>query len=300
MSTISKVALAGATGNLGPAILKGLLDAGFQVTVLTRQSSTHTFPPNVNVSPVDYDNLESLTSALKGQDAVVSTLASLALSKQLLLVEAATKAGVQRFIPSEFGSNTINDKTRQLPVYADKVKVQDALQKEADAGRLSYTIVVNGPFLDWGLKVGFIGSVKGKKIDLYDGGERVFSATSLASIGKATAAVLKHPEETKNRAVYIHDTATTLKKLVAISKKAVGEDGWTTDNVSVDEMYNNALAEMKKPQPNHNVFIFGLLKTGIWGEGYGAHYQKNDNALLGLKELDDAELEKLVANVAKS
>ncbi|KAL9002040.1 MAG: hypothetical protein Q9188_005011 [Gyalolechia gomerana] len=300
MSTISKVALAGATGNLGPAILRGLLDAGFQVTVLTRQSSTHTFPPNVNVSPVDYDSLDSLTSALKGQDAVVSTLSSLALSKQLLLVEAAVKADVERFIPSEFGSNTINDKARQLPIYADKIKVQDALQKEADAGRLSYTIVVNGPFLDWGLQVGFIGSVKRKKIDLFDGGERVFSTTSLPSIGKATAAVLKHLEETKNRAVYIHDTAITLKELAAISKKAVGEDGWTTDNVSVDEMYDNALAEMKRPQPNHNVFVFGLLKTGIWGEGYGAHYERNDNALLGLKEFGDAELQELVVNVAKS
>ena len=218
----------------------------------------------------------------------------------MLLIEAAAKAGVKRFLPSEFGSNTLNDKARQLPVYADKIKVQDALQKEADAGRLSYTIVLNGPFLDWGLKVGFIGSVKGKKIDLLDGGERVFSTTSLPSIGKATAAVLKHPEETKNRAVYIHDTAITLKKLATISKKALGEDGWTTDYVSIDEMYNNAWAELKKPQPNHNVFVFGFLKTGIWGEGYGAHYERNDNALLGLKELSDAELQELVVNVAKS
>lgn len=178
--------------------------------------------------------------------------------------------------------------------------MQEALQKEADAGRLSYTLVVNGPFLDWGLKVGFIGNVKNKKIDLYDGGERVFSTTSLPSIAKATAAVLEHADETKNRAVYIHDTAITLKELAAISKKAVGEDGWTTDNVSVDEMYDNAWAELKKPQPNHNVFVFGFLKTGIWGEGYGAHYEKNDNALLGLKELDDAELQELVANVAKN
>ena len=210
------------------------------------------------------------------------------------------KAGVRRFIPSEFGSNTINEKARQLPVYADKIKVQDALQKEADAGRLSYTIVINGPFLDWGLKVGFIGNVKAKKIDLFDGGERVFSATSLPSIGKATSSVLKHLDETKNRAVYVQDVAITLKGLAAVSKKAVGENDWTTDNVSIDDMYNNAWAELKKPQPNQNVFVFGFLKTGIWGEGYGAHYEKNDNALLGLQELSDAELQELVANVARS
>lgn len=252
------------------------------------------------MKPVDYDSIDSLSSALKGQDAIISTLASPALSKQLLLIEAAIKAGVKRFIPSEFGSNTLSHKARQLPVYADKIKVQDALQKEAYAGRLSYTIVVNGPFLDWGLKVGFIGNIKNKKIDLFDGGDRIFSTTSLPSIGKATAAVLQHLDETKNRAVYIHDTAITLKQLVAISKKAVGEDGWTTNNVSVDDMYNNAWAELKKPQPNPTVFVYGFLKAGIWGEGYGAHYQKNDNALLGLAQMSDAELQKLVLGVAKN
>ncbi|KAG8526300.1 uncharacterized protein KY384_000293 [Bacidia gigantensis] len=299
MASITKVALAGATGNLGPSILKGLLDAGFQVTVLTRQSSTHSFPANVNVSKVDYESLDSLTSALQGQDAVVSTLASLALGTQLLLIDAAVKAGVKRFIPSEFGSNTINEKARQLPVYKDKLAVQAALQKEADAGRISYTLVLNGPFLDWGLKVGFVGNVPEKKFDLWDGGERVFSATSLPSVGKATANILKHPEETKNRAVYIQDTAITLKQLLAVCKKAAGEDGWTINDGSTEEMYNNAWAELKKEQPNHMVFVFGFLKTGVWGEGYGSHYEKTDNELLGLKDLSEAELEQLVANVAR-
>ena len=51
-----------ATGNLGPAILDALLAANFSVTVLTRASSTHAFPPSVTVARVDYESLGKHTS----------------------------------------------------------------------------------------------------------------------------------------------------------------------------------------------------------------------------------------------
>lgn len=135
------------------------------MTVLTRTtgsgSTTHNFPPSVSVAPVDYDSIDSLTAALRGQDAVVSTLGAAALAKQLLLVNAAAQAGVKRFIPSDFGSDTLHPKSAALPVYADKVTVQKALRDKAaqqgpDGSGLTYTIVLCGPFLDWGLTVPFL------------------------------------------------------------------------------------------------------------------------------------------------
>ncbi|MCJ1426140.1 hypothetical protein MMC29_004042 [Sticta canariensis] len=299
MSSIHQVALAGATGNLGPAILNALLDAGFKVTVLTRKSSTHKFPDSVTAIPVDYDSLDSLTNALQGQDAVISTLASLAIGTQLLLVEAAAKAHVKRFIPSEFGSNTLNEKTGALPIFKDKVAVQDALKKEAASGGMTYTLICNGPFLDWGIMVGFIINLKGKSINLFDGGDRVFSSTSLPTIGKAVAGVLAHPEQTKNRAVYVQDTATTLRKLAAIGKKATGADGWTENVVSIDEEIEKAWAELKKDKPNPDNFVLNFIKASIWGEGYGSRFEKLDNELLGIEGKSDAELEELVYSLAK-
>jgi len=85
-----------ATGNLGPKVLEQLLNAGFDVTVLTRQESTSTYPSNVQVAPVDYSSIDSLTSTLKGQDAVVSTVATPDLHSQNTLVDAAVAAGVKR------------------------------------------------------------------------------------------------------------------------------------------------------------------------------------------------------------
>ncbi len=288
-----------ATGNLGPAILNQLLEAGFKVTVLTRKSSSHTFPPSVTAIPVDYESLDSLTNALQGQEAVVSTLASAALATQVLLVEAAAKAHVKRFIPSEFGSNTLNEKTSALPVFKDKVTVQEALKKEANSGGMSYTLICTGPFLDWGMMVGLIMNVKGKSISLYDSGDRVFSSTSLPTIGKAVASVLKHLEQTKNRAVYVQDTATTLKKMAAMGKKATGAEGWKEDIVSIDEVAEQAWAELKKDKPNPGNFVLNFIKMSIWGEGYGSHFEKTDNVLLGIKEMSDAEVQDVVNSQAK-
>ncbi len=288
-----------ATGNLGPAILKGLLNAGFKVTVLTRGSSTHSFPPSVTAVSVDYDSLDSLTNALQGQEALISTLASAALATQLLLVEAAAKAHVKRFIPSEFGSDTLNEKTGNLPVFKDKIRVQDALKKEAASGGMTYTLICSGPFLDWGIMVGFLMNLKEKSITLFDGGDRVFSTTSLPNLARAVASVLTHLEQTKNRAVYVQDTATTMNKLAAMGKKAVGADGWKENIVSVDELVEQGWAELKKDKPNPAVFAVKFIVASICGEGYGSRFEKLDNELLGLEQMSDAEVQSLVNSLAK-
>lgn len=279
-------------------MLDQLLKAGFNVTVLTRQGSTHKFPENVTVKEVDYESLEALTEVLGGQDAVVSTLGAPALAKQLRLVEAAAAAKVQRFIPSEFGSNTSQSaKVAQFPVFADKITVQEALKKEAAASRLTYTLVHNGAMLDWGLRINWIANVKEKSITLHDGGNRVFSASTLPAIGQAVAGVLKHPEETKNRTVFIQSIATTLKNISEVGQKATGAP-WKESVVSIDDQLNEAWAELKKPSPDPNVFVMKFIHASIWGEGYGSHFEKNDNELLGIKEFTDADLQSLIASFA--
>jgi putative NADH-flavin reductase len=101
------------TRNLGSAIFKELLKSDlFEITVLTRQSNNHPFPSDVKVAKVDYTSVESLTYALEDQHALISTLASLALPTQKLLIDAAVKAGVERTIPSELGCDVKNPKAR--------------------------------------------------------------------------------------------------------------------------------------------------------------------------------------------
>ncbi|KAI0401994.1 NAD(P)-binding protein [Xylaria palmicola] len=299
MSDIKTVAIAGATGNLGPAVLEQVVAAGFDVTVLTRQDTSLSLPPSVRVVEVDYDSLESLTSALRGQDAVVSVVGAAALAKQTTLVEAAAKAGVKRFLPSEYGSNTVHPKAAQLPPFRGKIATQEALIQQAQTSGLTYTLVITGPFFDWGLKTGFVADVRGRSITLWDGGERVFSTTTLATIGRAVAGVLKHPEETKNRAVYVQDAALSSKQLLEIARRATGSDDWKANTASLDEFVDQGWAELRKPQPDPAKFVRNLISAAIWGEGYGSRFEKLDNELLGIKEFDEGDIEALIREVAK-
>ena len=68
-----KVAVAGATGNTGPTVIKTLHTSGFEVTALTRsaEKTKSLLGPEIKVVEVDYLSHNSLVLALRGHDAVV-------------------------------------------------------------------------------------------------------------------------------------------------------------------------------------------------------------------------------------
>jgi len=298
MYEIKNVAISGATGNLGPSVLNGLLASGkFKVTVLTRAepSSKTSFPPEVTVIPVDYTSAASLEKALAGQDALVSTIASLSVPAQKLLFDAAISAGVKRLIPSEFGSNTLNTKANALPVFRYKIEVREYLEQKVKAGAaVTYSYIITGPFLDWALQVGLILGIKNKKPEIVNGGDVYFSATSLPSIGRAVAGVLEHPAETKNRAVYVRDLDVTQNKILALAKKYAGEDGWEVTHVNTDDLYVEAQQDLKE---GGSEWPLKFMKTAIFGKGYESQFEKDDNELLGIKGWTEEDLEVLVKQV---
>lgn len=67
-----KVALIGASGFVGRAILHELLERGFQVEALVRNPAKINPAPNLTVKKVDVGNEEELAAALKGCEAVIS------------------------------------------------------------------------------------------------------------------------------------------------------------------------------------------------------------------------------------
>ena len=290
MSSIKSVAVGGATGNLGPSIVDGLLQAGFSVTVLTRKNSDSKPPSGVKVAPVDYDSVESLTTALKGLDAVVSTL-NPGVVDQIPLVDAAIAAGVSRFLPSEFGCDAANPKVRELPVFGAKVKVSDYLAEKAKEGKISYSLVVNGPFLDWGLQFPVLVNLK-DVTDVFDGGDRPASATNLADIGRAVAGTLKNPKETANRAVYVQSAVVTQNGLLATAKKVTGKE-YETRPVDSLEHEKEARDALKRGDTSK---LTNFIRRAMWGEGFGSKFDtaKLDNELFGVKELTEKQLEELV------
>lgn len=89
-----------------------------------------------------------MLAAFSGQDAVVSLVGFQAAGKQIEWVDTATKTGVKRFIPREFGSDTENEAGRQvLPMLTQKKKVTDYLHSKEGSG-MTWTAIATGLFFD--------------------------------------------------------------------------------------------------------------------------------------------------------
>jgi hypothetical protein len=116
--------------------------------VLTRPSNTSSFPAEVTVVRTSYEESE-LEKALKGQDAIVSAIGAAGFQEQKVFIDAAIKAGVKRFIPSEFSTNTLSEAVRQLvPVFEPKKAILDYL-KETEFTGLTWTGLSVGTMFDW-------------------------------------------------------------------------------------------------------------------------------------------------------
>jgi len=298
--SIKNVALVGAGGNLGVAVIAELVKSGlFDITVLTRDPSTHTFPPSVKVVKVDYSSLESLATALTGQDALVSLLASAVVANpaiQKLLIDASIKAGVKRFIPSEFGCDLHNAKVRALPLFAGKVATEEYLDEQAQKGTISYTLIYTGPFLDWGLRNKLLLNFDDRRIDLYDGGEHQFSTSRLSTVGKAVRRVLTHPRETADRAIRVKDIDVSQKQLLKLAQALTPGEKWDVNEVDTAEKEKASYEQLEKKQIGSSTMA-GFLVRAIFGKEYGGKFEHVHNSVLGIKGMTEIDLEELLASI---
>ena len=215
---------------------------------------------------------------------------------QPLLVEAAAKAHVKRYIPGVFRANSFHANVRTLPISKVQVDVQDALEREAFSGGMTYSVICTGPILDVEIRAGTIMNLRNKTISLFDGGNHVFSTTTLPTIGKAVISVLTHPEETKNRVLYVQDTATTLQRLAAMGENAIGADGWRKIDVPVNKLLEQAFAELNTRNPGAAPKFY---QAAFFGQDFASQFERNDNESLGLGQMSDAEVQRLVDSLAE-
>ncbi|GJC85352.1 isoflavone reductase IRL [Colletotrichum liriopes] len=267
--SLKKVTLVGASGNIGAAVLPQLLNSDLDLTILSRQGSSATFPDGIKVVKSDYSP-ESLARELEGQDAVVSMLPIMALEEQKKIAEAAIKAGVKRFIPSEYGSDS-----------SPKKDHLDWLATKED--QISWTAIITGPFFDWGLKLGMTGfDLANKTVTLVDGGKTPFTASNVAQIGRAIVSVLQHPSETKNQLVFIESFTTTQTEILAVLEKLTGQE-WKVKEVSSQDVRQDGFAKLGKGEfvEGGSAVIMALVlgeggledhthvKGGIWNQWLG-------------------------------
>ncbi len=174
------ILVAGATGNLGKRICSELIDRNAEVRAIVR---TATDPEKiaalakmgVKVIEADLTNIAEITAACNGADCVVSALAGLGdviIELQKRLLDGAIKAGVPKFIPSDFctdynelvpGENRNFDLRREFKIYLDSTPIKaSSIFNGAFADILKY----NTPILNLRDKsIGYWGDKADWKLD---------------------------------------------------------------------------------------------------------------------------------------
>ncbi|KFH45610.1 hypothetical protein ACRE_035370 [Hapsidospora chrysogenum ATCC 11550] len=311
--SLNKICLVGANGNLGSVILPALLSADFQVTILQRSTSNSKPPshPNATIKPVDPDfALPDITAALRGQDAVIAAFPLPGrLQHHLRLAYAAAEAGVRRYIPADFGSCDAADPEalRRLQLYRDKVRVRERCEELArefssaaavagrgEGGAFTWTAVVCGHFFDWGLKGGFLHfDIDKQEALLLDGGNVPASASTLRRVGEAVVAVLRKPDETANKTLYVQSFNPTQRQVLAALEKATGGK-WTVreeeSGAFLDRQQRRLDEEGDKHAVEEIVFALGALD---------ADWAKKPGFAMELLGLEDEDLEEVVKSVVE-
>ena len=146
------IALAGAGGDLGGRIAKALVARGADVRALVRRGSKDGELLRIKAlgaTPVSADpaSIADMAHAVTGAACVVSALngvRDVMIGRQSVLLDAAVKAGVSRFIPSDFAS----DFTKTPPGRNRNYDLRREFMKTVDAAPIEATSILNGAFLD--------------------------------------------------------------------------------------------------------------------------------------------------------
>lgn len=302
---------------MGKALVRALLAAGFKVTVITREESTHSFPEEVEVRRFN-GSFENMCDAMTDQDAVVSAVGGSAIELQDWWAESARAVHVKRFIPSEFGHNTRPGKLSgpMAQLLAGKTRTVDELIKitEYPPGYpFAWTGVATGLCLDlvswssWegyllcilevglalrpvtnelqGLDNGVFGiDIHTKTANIVDSGNEPVAVSSLAFVAQSVVAVLQRADETANQYIDVIEHTVTQNQLLRIFEEETGVQ-FAVTHTSSSEL--SRIANQKLAQEDRTAFR-EVLKAYNLADGAGRMVDEKElwNERLGLGSAD--------------
>ncbi|KAF4440592.1 NmrA-like family protein [Fusarium austroafricanum] len=278
-------------GYVGEKVYDELVKAGFEVTVLARSNLRN----EENVRVIDYDSTESLTQALLGHDAVVSTLAVAAWPLQYKLIDAAVKAGsVKHFIPSDYTALSSCPEVAHLPFYKDARATQEYLRDKTEKSGMKWTVVATGPLLGCVLNGSYMYNFQEQTALQVSNQNHQVSMTRRHTLGKAIAAILSKSNEVRSGPMFIHDVVTTQTEMLRMAEKASGKK-WPVQHVEGEAKVQEGLDMLNKAGANGPVFATFLIIHGtIFGGKYRTAWDGEGNKFLDLPMLPKDEFESLI------
>ena len=227
LQTSPIIILAGASGDLGLRIARCLIGRGGFVRALVRKGSksggaiTTLQSLGASVIEVDYNEPEELAKTCAGGSCVVSALSGLEdviTGTQIRLLEAAVKAGVPRFIPSDYSI----DFTR-LPRGSNRnLDLRREFHEHLERAPIAATTIFNGMFAD--LLTGEAPLVQPaiRRVIYWGSADQPLDFTTIDNTADFTAAAALDPHTP--RFLRIAGEVMTIRGLKDAASKAMGHE----------------------------------------------------------------------------
>ncbi|KAF3006755.1 hypothetical protein E8E13_009955 [Curvularia kusanoi] len=271
-----------------------------QLSVLTNPSQWLRLPSYLSTAAVKHQKSDfsatSLKSAFMGQDLIISTTAGGDSDQQITIIDAARAAGVRRFMPHEFGHDTLNKGiTKRVLKSAGRAKVIEHLRAVAtDAIDFEWVGVATGYTLDTGLISGNMGlDMEWHSATIHGIGTEVFAASSLRRVGQVVSRVILYWEKVKNQYIYAASILTSANEVLRSAEKATKRE-FTVGNYDVEDCIREGETRIERGYPDSGMFL--LERSILYDEQLNAAEPFELRSSNQILELAPESVEIVVAN----
>ncbi|MCJ1472885.1 hypothetical protein MMC13_001534 [Lambiella insularis] len=314
---VENVAIVGVAGRCGSAIAEQLIkNQKHKVTAITRTDSFNKVPVGIHgVKKVDYSDTSSLVDALKGQEALIITMAREAPKEtHLRLIDAAVEAGVKWIMPNEWGVDIsqveMGNDTMLRPHYLPVREYTETV----GGNNTSWIALCCGFWYEFSLagteaRYGF--DFDKKTLTLFDDGNTKINTSTWPQLGRAVAGLLSlkilpdnekdsspYLSRYKNSAVYCSSFHVSQNDMFQSVLRVSGdkEKDWTVTHEDTVARVNRGREILKGGNP----LGFGIIlyTRNFYNDGSGSFNDKLDNNVLGLPQEDFDEATKVGVEMA--
>jgi uncharacterized protein YbjT (DUF2867 family) len=233
-----RIAVVGATGQVGFPLAQSLTNAGHDVTAISRIRTAQNgrkldLLTDAGVSLAfceDYTDTDAMIEIFQGHDTVVvATRMNTAIAGEVggHIIDAAAAAGVTRFVPDEFGTHTLALEYGCGTLFDVKKKTQERVI----ASGMNYTLMFTGGFFDY-----FLPNLRlFDRITTFGDLSIQFATHDISDIAEISARSVVD-SRTVNKAVQIHGNVVTQTEVVEILRDCWPDYGFEYEHVTTEDI----------------------------------------------------------------
>lgn len=277
------ILLAGATGSLGSWLIDSFLNRGHQVRVLGRN------PSKLNseklqklesfVQSKTYYDIEALDKACTGVDGVVcayNAMPELQLDGQLLLLRAAERAGVKRFVACTWNGDWRGMNLAEQDSYNGILSFHSHVEMTSDikphyifCGVLGEVLFASKATMDFSAKHHGPWDPEAKAFEIWGTGDEPWQWTSEKDAAEFAAAIILRDDAEEGGYWTVCSGSESLKEMAAVYEKVKGTSVELRFLGPLDKLGEIARDARAKSSPKYlweyiGYFYYFHIATGRW------------------------------------